>query len=427
MFEIRKFGNDISNIPSHRFLKDQKKKLSIAPVVPSLFGLMSGSSSIHKSTEDLHAEEDFEVWDEQLIASIESIFDEKKEESLKRPLHGSGIEKETKRFSSITSLRPFFMSSSSHSRDESKSRAKALNAGVSLETISETALQLTNSHEESFYEPRLASLRTSSARPVTPPMSPIHSSPEETPRKYDRTFLLSFQAHCVQPPDDLLYVEGCVSRSLTPSKTASSSFSFPSHNASPIHSHRSMSHVTRPLIETAGPFPSRSYSGPYAPSWSSSMASGSGIACGFPLLPSFPALPSIPPVPSQWWSPATVLDGPRRRKEEPMAERPRREKPRELDARRLAARQKQLDIGMNTLGYRRFLELIPESERNKGQWKMPDKFQVCSKRSWDGQVRKWRRMLHTFDPLDAKEEEALSKEKFSSDENSEDSANEDLC
>jgi len=110
-----------------------------------------------------------------------------------------------------------------------------------------------------------------------------------------------------------------------------------------------------------------------------------------------------------------------------MSERPRREKPRELDARRLAARQKQLDIGMNTLGYRRFLELIPESERNKGQWKMPDKFQVCSKRSWDGQVRKWRRMLHTFDPLDAKEEEALSKEKFSSDENSEDSANEDLC
>lgn len=28
----------------------------------------------------------------------------------------------------------------------------------------------------------------------------------------------------------------------------------------------------------------------------------------------------------------------------------------------------------------------------------PDPFQVCSKRSWDGQIRKWRRLLHKYDP-----------------------------
>jgi hypothetical protein len=30
--------------------------------------------------------------------------------------------------------------------------------------------------------------------------------------------------------------------------------------------------------------------------------------------------------------------------------------------------------------------------------KAPDAHQVCSKRSWDGQVRRWRRLLHLFDP-----------------------------
>ena len=28
----------------------------------------------------------------------------------------------------------------------------------------------------------------------------------------------------------------------------------------------------------------------------------------------------------------------------------------------------------------------------------PDPYQVCSKRSWDGQIRKWRRLLHKYDP-----------------------------
>ena len=36
--------------------------------------------------------------------------------------------------------------------------------------------------------------------------------------------------------------------------------------------------------------------------------------------------------------------------------------------------------------------------RMKEHPRTPDKMQGCSKRSWDGQVRKWRRMLHSWDP-----------------------------
>lgn len=37
-------------------------------------------------------------------------------------------------------------------------------------------------------------------------------------------------------------------------------------------------------------------------------------------------------------------------------------------------------------------------KRTKQHPKTPNKYQQCSKRSWDGQIRKWRRMLHAFDP-----------------------------
>jgi len=76
----------------------------------------------------------------------------------------------------------------------------------------------------------------------------------------------------------------------------------------------------------------------------------------------------------------------------------KKQKPREQDARRLIARQKQIDIGMNTPGYVKFNEAVPLSARTKAHPKIPDIYQVCSKRSWDGQVRKWRRQLHDFDP-----------------------------
>lgn len=86
-------------------------------------------------------------------------------------------------------------------------------------------------------------------------------------------------------------------------------------------------------------------------------------------------------------------------------------KAKETDVKRLASRQKQLDIGMNTAGYRAWLEQVPAAKRNTVGPRIPDLFQICSKRSWDGQVRKWRRELHSYDPegtpMPEEEEEEL--------------------
>lgn len=76
----------------------------------------------------------------------------------------------------------------------------------------------------------------------------------------------------------------------------------------------------------------------------------------------------------------------------------RKQKPREEDPKRLAARQRQIDIGKNTPGFKRFCELVPVDQRTKEHPRVPNIHQVCSKRSWDGQVKKWRRQLHAYDP-----------------------------
>jgi len=73
-------------------------------------------------------------------------------------------------------------------------------------------------------------------------------------------------------------------------------------------------------------------------------------------------------------------------------------KQREADEHRLGQRQKQIDYGKATVGYNHYLDLVPRKNRNKEEPRTPDKHQMCSKRSWDGQVRKWRRLLHSYDP-----------------------------
>jgi len=70
----------------------------------------------------------------------------------------------------------------------------------------------------------------------------------------------------------------------------------------------------------------------------------------------------------------------------------------ELNERRLETRQKQIDIGKNTLGYQRYIRIVQKDKRKGGDPQTPNKYQVCSKRSWDGQIRKWRRLLHKYDP-----------------------------
>lgn len=37
-------------------------------------------------------------------------------------------------------------------------------------------------------------------------------------------------------------------------------------------------------------------------------------------------------------------------------------------------------------------------KRKRSDPQTPNPKQICSKRSWDGQIRKWRRLLHVYDP-----------------------------
>lgn len=78
---------------------------------------------------------------------------------------------------------------------------------------------------------------------------------------------------------------------------------------------------------------------------------------------------------------------------------------RETCPKKLASRQKQIEYGKNTTGYAFYTSQVPRNQRKRGgdhPW-TPNKFQLCSKRSWDGQVRKWRRALHKFDPNETSE------------------------
>jgi len=69
-----------------------------------------------------------------------------------------------------------------------------------------------------------------------------------------------------------------------------------------------------------------------------------------------------------------------------------------LDEQRLAQRQKQIDYGYRTVGYLRYRLLVTKDQRKPEHPRTPKKIQGCSKRSWDGQLKKWRRDLHLWDP-----------------------------
>ena len=87
------------------------------------------------------------------------------------------------------------------------------------------------------------------------------------------------------------------------------------------------------------------------------------------------------------------------------------EKAQETDEHRIRARQKQIEFGYNTLGYARYVNLVPKDRRGFDKQRhprTPDPYQVCSKRSYDGQIRKWRRLLHAYDPPEELGQEIVS-------------------
>jgi len=69
---------------------------------------------------------------------------------------------------------------------------------------------------------------------------------------------------------------------------------------------------------------------------------------------------------------------------------------------RLKQRQRQIDLGKNTLGYDHYTKAVPRykriyQRRHLDHPRTPDRYRVQSKRAWDGLVRQWRRQLHLWD------------------------------
>ncbi|KAJ9472654.1 Histone RNA hairpin-binding protein [Diplonema papillatum] len=72
----------------------------------------------------------------------------------------------------------------------------------------------------------------------------------------------------------------------------------------------------------------------------------------------------------------------------------------ETDEWRLKQRQKQVQIGLRTVGYKNYVR-AKETGKDTGAEmpRIPNVYQVCSKRAWDGQIRRWRQLLHKFDDM----------------------------
>lgn len=72
----------------------------------------------------------------------------------------------------------------------------------------------------------------------------------------------------------------------------------------------------------------------------------------------------------------------------------------ETDPGRIAKRQKQVDFGKNTIGYSRYIKLVPRASRTRDHPRTPNVRKKMSKRAFDGLITKWRRQLHEYDPKD---------------------------
>ena len=79
---------------------------------------------------------------------------------------------------------------------------------------------------------------------------------------------------------------------------------------------------------------------------------------------------------------------------------------RETDPHKIAQRQKQIDLGKNTLGYDLYVQAVPRQSRGKEHPRTPDVTRKCSKRAWAGLFTVWRRALHKYDPAGTSTDQA---------------------
>ncbi|XP_076461739.1 uncharacterized protein LOC143294193 [Babylonia areolata] len=84
-----------------------------------------------------------------------------------------------------------------------------------------------------------------------------------------------------------------------------------------------------------------------------------------------------------------------------------REPPKTPTKDQLARRQKDIDYGKATSGYKNYLERVPKEQRGNLCPQTPEKNEKVARRVWDITVRNWRRTLHQWD-VPAKESTPLS-------------------